>query len=236
MKNIALLFLLIGLTTSVFSQELIKQKFYKKEKGKSIPKLEIFRNSDGTFLIKEYNSDGTPKMIANSKNKNLYKLDGDVKYYSEKGILKYEGTYKDKFICCEWKLYDENGKLERILDYNFDMDTMQVSETENLKKTICDEEPKFQGGDPGSFVKYIADNLFYPPQAAKNMISGKLWVRFDIDEKGNLVNVKLLRDLDPSLDKEALRVILSSPKWKPAMKDGKPILLTYSMPIVFNLK
>ena len=236
MKTVSLFLLIIGLTSSIFSQELIKQKCYKKVKGECIPKLEIFQNADGTFLIKEYNFDGTPKMIANSKNKDLFKLDGNVKYFSENGIIKYEGSYKDKFICCEWNIYDSNGELSKVLNYNFDLDTMMFSGPENSQKTICDSEPTFQGNDLKTFGQYVADNLFYPPQAAKNKIYGKLWIRFTINEHGHMADVKLLRNLDPSLDKEALRVVLNSPKWEPAIKDGKPIKMTFSMPVVFNLE
>ena len=101
---------------------------------------------------------------------------------------------------------------------------------------IVEEMPKFQGEDADAFRVYISQNLKYPKIAKDHGIQGKVFVSFIIDTKGDITNVKVVRGVDPSLDKEAIRVINSSPKWEPGKQDGKAVNVQYTFPIVFSLK
>lgn len=101
---------------------------------------------------------------------------------------------------------------------------------------IVDEPPTFNGGDAGvEFRKYIADNLKYPEIASENGVSGRVIVQFTVNSKGKVVNAVVVRSVDPALDKEALRVILSSPKWTPGKQDGEKTNVLFTFPINFVL-
>jgi TonB family protein len=101
---------------------------------------------------------------------------------------------------------------------------------------IVDEMPTFNGGEAGvEFRKYIADNLKYPKIAAENRVSGRVIVQFTVNTEGQVVNAVVVRSIDPALDKEALRVILSSPKWTPGKQDGKETNVLFTFPINFVL-
>jgi len=256
---------LICLANSVFSQELIKQKCYRKENGECVPRLEVFENPDGTYLIKEYYINGEPKLVASSQDKKDYKSGGNVNGYDQTGKLRYEGSFKDGayhggwklygsdgslyegpfrdgVLHGEWNLYGSDGRLLRTLDYGFDADTMYTSirekkpESGNAMETVHLQDAKFQGGRPDSFTKYLTDNLFLPPFLLEEPIFGKTWIIFDVDTHGDLVNIKMFAPLDPNLDKEILRTVLDSPKWEPATKEGKPVQATYVVPLSFNLE
>ena len=92
--------------------------------------------------------------------------------------------------------------------------------------------PSFPGGDP---VRWINKNVKYPVIAQENGIQGKVFVQFVIEKDGSITNVKVLRGVDASLDKEAVRVVQSMPKWKPGKQRGKPVRVSYNVPINFRL-
>jgi protein TonB len=101
---------------------------------------------------------------------------------------------------------------------------------------IVEEPASFQGGDLNSFREWVEKNLEYPPVAAENGISGKVYVQFAVNSKGEVVDVKVLRGVDPSLDKESIRVIMSSPKWNPAKQGGRNVKQQFVIPLSFVLQ
>ena len=94
-------------------------------------------------------------------------------------------------------------------------------------------KPEFPNGNDG-LVKYLSENIKYPKKALKNGVTGKVFVQFVIDKTGKVTNVVAVRGVEKSLDKEAVRVIKSMPKWKPGMKDGNPVKIKYTIPINFK--
>lgn len=101
---------------------------------------------------------------------------------------------------------------------------------------IVEEPASFQGGDLNSFRDWVQRNLEYPAVAAENGISGKVYVQFAVNSKGEVVDVKVLRSVDSSLDKESIRVIMSSPKWNPARQGGKAVKQQFVIPLSFVLQ
>src|ERR1035437_9629233 len=84
----------------------------------------------------------------------------------------------------------------------------------------AEEMPKFQGDDANSFREWIKDHTRYPQIAAENGISGRVIVQFSVNSRGEVVDVSVVRSVDPALDKEAVRVISSSPRWVPGRTRG----------------
>ncbi len=101
---------------------------------------------------------------------------------------------------------------------------------------IVEEPATFEGGDLNSFREWVQKNLEYPAVAAENGISGKVYVQFAVNSKGDVVDVKVLRSVDPSLDKEAMRVIMLSPKWNAARQGGKAVKQQFVIPLSFVLQ
>ncbi len=101
---------------------------------------------------------------------------------------------------------------------------------------LVEDMPKFNGGDLSEFQKYVQSNLVYPEAAKENDISGVVLVKFVINKTGDLTRLELVRGVHPALDKEALRVVSSSPKWTPGKQRGVPASVAYTFPIRFVLQ
>lgn len=102
---------------------------------------------------------------------------------------------------------------------------------------VVEDPPLFNGEKPEvGFRKYIQENLKYPTIAAENGIQGRVMVQFTVNRKGEVVNATVVRGIDPSLDKEALRVVMASPKWTPGKQRGRTVSVLYTFPIVFVLQ
>jgi TonB family protein len=100
-----------------------------------------------------------------------------------------------------------------------------------------EEMPIFNGGDPAiEFRKYIFQNLRYPVDAALNGISGRVIIQFIINPEGKLINPDVVVSAGPILDQEAIRLINSSPLWKPGYQRGKPVNVIYTFPLNFVLQ
>ena len=99
-----------------------------------------------------------------------------------------------------------------------------------------DENPSFLGQDASAFGAWVSKYLRYPALPRKYGIEGRVMVGFCIDVDGTVSDVKVVSGVDRDLDKEAVRVIASSPKWKPAIRDGKPVRTHVVFPVIFRLK
>ena len=101
--------------------------------------------------------------------------------------------------------------------------------------SVLDEVPEFPGGTEALY-KYISENIQYPEQAKEDGIEGRVLMRFTVAKDGSIVNVEVARGIGGGCDEEALRVVKAMPKWKPAIKDGKPVAGQYALPIHFKLQ
>lgn len=100
---------------------------------------------------------------------------------------------------------------------------------------VVEDMPEFPGGET-ALRSFINKNVNYPVIAAENGIQGKVYVRFVVDKDGSVTNAEIARGVDPSLDQEALRVVRTLPKWKPGKQRGKPVRVSYTVPINFQLQ
>ncbi|WP_299578330.1 energy transducer TonB [uncultured Sunxiuqinia sp.] len=100
---------------------------------------------------------------------------------------------------------------------------------------IVEEMPEFPGGEL-ALRKYIADAIKYPVVAQENGVQGKVYVSFVVGKDGRVTDAKIIRSVDPALDKEALRVVNSLPIWKPGKQRGEPVKVAFSVPISFVLQ
>lgn len=134
--------------------------------------------------------------------------------------------------------FDFNVEADASTEFRFHGFTDDVEEfKEEEVFYIVEEMPTFNGGDPATeFRKYIQQNLRYPEIAAENDISGRVIVQFAVNSQGRIVDAIVLMGVDPSLDREALRVVNSSPPWKPGKQRGKAVKVLFTFPINFVLQ
>ena len=100
---------------------------------------------------------------------------------------------------------------------------------------IVEEMPQYPGGED-ALMDYVSKNVVYPSEAQEKGISGRVFVGFIVEKDGSVSNVKVLRGIGGGCDEEAVRVIKGMPKWKPGKQDGKPVRVSYMMPIIFKLQ
>lgn len=100
--------------------------------------------------------------------------------------------------------------------------------------TIVEDQPAPQGG-MGAFYQYVAKKLKYPNQARRMGIEGKVFVQFVVDKDGTITDVQAVKGIGAGCDEEAVRVISSSPKWKPGKQRGRPVKVRMILPITFKL-
>lgn len=100
---------------------------------------------------------------------------------------------------------------------------------------FVEEMPTFRGGSVDNFHKYVAENLRYPEAASEAGLQGRVQLSFVVETDGSVGKVTILRGVDPLLDREAVRVVQGSPKWSPGKQRGKPVRVSYAIPVVFFL-
>lgn len=105
---------------------------------------------------------------------------------------------------------------------------------ENFVFVTVEKMPEYPGGD-AALLKWISEHINYPTIAAENGIQGRVSCSFVIERDGSVTDVQVVRPVDPNLDKEAIRVLKSMPKWKPGEQRGKPVRVKYSLPVRFKL-
>lgn len=110
-----------------------------------------------------------------------------------------------------------------------------VEEAKEETLTVVDVMPQYPGGDR-ELLKFIAQSIKYPTDAQEAGVQGRVICSFVVDKKGNIVEPKIIRGIDPSLDAEALRVIGMMPRWTPGRQDGKEVRVLYTVPITFRLQ
>jgi protein TonB len=100
---------------------------------------------------------------------------------------------------------------------------------------VVEEMPEFPGG-MAECMKFLGKNIKYPTISQENGVQGKVIVQFVVNKDGSVVDPVVVRSVDPYLDKEALRVINTMPKWKPGKQRGKPVRVRYTVPVTFRLQ
>lgn len=133
-------------------------------------------------------------------------------------------------------LEDDANTGVQIMDYKEIAVQEEEEEEETYNYAQVQEKPSFKGGDANEFSKWVNSRLVYPEIAKENGVQGRVTLQFTVEKDGSVTNVKVLRGVDESLDKEAVRVVASSPKWKPGKQRDKAVKVVYTFPVIFQLR
>ena len=123
-----------------------------------------------------------------------------------------------------------------IMDYKEAKVVEEEVEEEAIPFQLVEQKPSFNGGDANEFSKWVNSRLVYPEIAKENGVQGRVTLQFTVEADGRVTNVKVLRGVDPALDAEAKRVVSSSPKWKPGKQRDRAVKVTYTFPVIFQLR
>jgi len=144
------------------------------------------------------------------------------------------------------KIVDDDVEVDDDIDIDVDADDdtemeeyippeedEEIVETEIF--TVVESMPEFPGG-MGELMKFLAQNIKYPPLAKESGIQGRVFINFVVEPTGAISNVKILRGIGGGCDEEAVRVVESMPKWKPGKQRGKNVRVSYNLPVKFTLQ
>ena len=106
---------------------------------------------------------------------------------------------------------------------------------ENKIFTVVEQMPMYPGGD-AALMQYLSSNIHYPAVAAENGVQGRVVVGFVVEKDGSITDVNVMRSVDPSLDREAMRVVKSMPRWTPGKQNGSAVRVKYQVPVTFRLQ
>ena len=151
----------------------------------------------------------------------------------------------------KWKPGMQKGKPVRVnymMPINFKLDSQPTKPAQKADVSkpdmkpdkngvyqICEQMPEFPGGVE-ALMDFVAKNVVYPQEAMDKEISGRVYVSFVIEKDGSVNEVKVMKGIGGGCDDEAVRVIKAMPKWKPGKQEGKPVRVSYMMPITFKLQ
>ena len=111
----------------------------------------------------------------------------------------------------------------------------QAPEEEEEVFTMVEQMPQFPGGNT-ELLKYISKNVRYPAIAQENGIEGRVIVRFVVEKDGTIGEVQVVKGVDASLDKEAVRVVKTLPQWVPGKQNGRSVRVWFTLPVTFRLE
>lgn len=146
-------------------------------------------------------------------------------------IVEDDITVEDNIL----NLEDDANLGVEVMDYVSEVED-EVVEEESIPFALVEKKPSFMGGDANTFSAWVNQHLEYPEVARENGVSGRVMLQFTVNPNGTVTDVKVLRGVDPALDKEAVRVISSSPKWEPGRQRDRAVKVTYTFPVVFQLR
>ena len=154
----------------------------------------------------------------------------EVKVFSE--IL--DVVTNDTKVETDMSFDDFADGLDFDVNYVVAEDEEEIIEDAPLIK--AEVMPTFQGGDLNTFRQWVQKQLRYPQIALENNITGRVTLQFVIEKDGRLTGIKVLASPDASLSEEAIRVVQSSPKWTPGKQCNQPVRVSFTLPVMFQLR
>jgi len=191
-----------------------------------------------------YNFSGPMIRSERTKDADGNIMHGTSYYLNAKGSMDSTRSFANNLAHGTWYYYNDTGKAILQKDYENGriVKVVDILKEDSIKKASGATQEKeegihavFPGGIKG-WMNFLLKNMQYPERAVKGEITGKVYVFFMADKEGNVTDPRIFRSVEYSLDEEALRIIRKSPKWEPAIKNGKQVNMYMLQPIVFALQ
>ena len=128
---------------------------------------------------------------------------------------------------------DETAEVKHVEEKIAEPEPVKEEETKVFD--VVEQMPSFPGG-PSALMQYLSSNIKYPVVAEENGVQGRVVCTFVVEKDGSITDVRVVKSVDPSLDKEAMRVVKSMPKWIPGKQNGSAVRVKYTVPVTFRLQ
>jgi periplasmic protein TonB len=185
-------------------------------------------------------------------SKELYKDEankiahGEWVFYKPDGYMDSMCNFRNNMAHGKWYFFNDTGRLYKEKEFRNGrlIAVRDIIKSDSIKKANEDttkqverveKESEFRGG-VNFWIRYLQQNLRYPERAIKNVTQGKVVVQFVVDTEGNIDDIDLHKSVEYTLDDEAQRLIIKSPKWTPAIQDGRKVKSFKLQPIIFRLE
>lgn len=191
--------------------------------GKPIQGVKILSVPDSTPTGVTTQADGSFEFKASPKAKLLFL---------------YQDGNKEKAISFTDERLPKENRTNWTIVYNEKWNEVIQSDPgtpDNPIFEVVEHMPEFPDGGMSALMEYLSKNIKYPEAAMKKGTQGRATVQFVVEKDGSITNVKILRGIDPELNKEAVRVISAMPKWKPGTQKGEAVRVKYTVPVMFRL-
>jgi protein TonB len=195
-------------------------------KAKAVKVSEVL--NDGSVIAYTMNNDYDCIKVKITRDPNTFYYDDQI-IDVPTGSLIIVGTYRH---------YSSTYPVVKIPK----QEIKEVTPTKNSKISkskkiydVVDEMPVFPGGN-GALLEYLATHVKYPVVAQENGVQGRVIVSFVVERDGSITDVRVVRSVDPSLDREAARVVSSMPRWTPGKQNGSAVRVKYNVPVMFKLQ
>ena len=208
-----------AIETDVELQNLAEKKEIKQEK-KDDPddpgKIEVERvKSSVAFTVPEIKKDDEVK-----EDQEMKSQDDLAETNTAIGAFTVEGN-------------DETAEVKHVEEKIAEPEPVKEEETKVFD--VVEQMPSFPGG-AGALMQYLSSNIKYPVVAEENGVQGRVVCTFVVEKDGSITDVRVIKSVDPSLDKEAMRVVKSMPKWIPGKQNGSAVRVKYTVPVTFRLQ
>ena len=208
-----------AIETDVELQNLAEKKEIKQEKKDEDPgmeKIEIERvKSSVAFTVPEIKKDEEVKEDQEMKSQeDLAETNTAI------GAFTVEGN-------------DETAEVKHVEEKIAEPEPVKEEETKVFD--VVEQMPSFPGG-PNALMQYLSSNIKYPVVAEENGVQGRVVCTFVVERDGSITDVRVIKSVDPSLDKEAVRVVKGMPKWIPGKQNGSAVRVKYTVPVTFRLQ
>lgn len=181
------------------------------------------------YKLKNYWDDSGNQLITSGSGKMTY-------YHDDTLAVSSIGLYKNGFKNGTWKGFNIDGtvKYEETYSKSKVKGISYDEEGKKYKYYILEEQPSPDGG-MYEFYNFVMRKLKYPAKARRHGIQGKVFVQFEVDEAGQLINIQTVKGIGGGCDEEAERVVKMAPKWKPGTQRGQPVKVRMILPLTFKL-
>jgi TonB family protein len=219
------------------------------------------QHHDGTvWHVTDYYKDGTVQMTGTFADKKATRYLTGFKFYYPNGKIQMQGSYHKNSRQGHWIYYFDNGLLDREGDFVngrmhgkwkwYDKDRVCSIETyakdsresaqffdadgREVAEKYAEYPAYFEFGKPNAFSDWLLTQIVYPPEAMKKDVSGKIKIRFVVNETGDIEDIEIKKEANPMLEAEAVRAIGTSPKWTPGKQHNRPVKYEFRLPVNFR--
>lgn len=196
---------------------------------------EEIEEEEEQFQLPEPEEVVAPEEVANQQRITELLIVEDDKLEEEKQVKNTQEVMENEAAAGALDITEGTNDLNKTIIKDEVIAEPKVEDEQPMNIAMVEQKPEFPGGEAAMY-KYLGDNIVYPSAASEEGIQGRVVVEFVVGKDGSITNVKVARPRHPALDKEAVRVIKSMPKWIPGRNNGQPVKVTYTLPVTFKLQ